>query len=538
MWEAIPYNQQIGIPILSYLIFIPTLGALVIMGINRKRTGLIRGFTFTICLINFALSLLLLTNFKLHTPSMQFVERVEWIRSIGVSYKLGIDGISLWLVLLTTFLGAISVLSTWKAVTERVKAFSACMLMLESGILGVFTALDIFLFYLFWEIMLVPMYFLIGIWGGPRRLYATIKFFLYTLFGGLVLIIGFLGVYFNYHQYALAHNLSPAFTFDLLQLYRVPIPQGKQFWIFLALFVGFAIKVPMVPFHTWLPDAHVEAPTAASVILAGLLLKMGTYGFVRFSLPLLPLASQYFVPFVAVLAIIGILYGGIVAIAQVDIKKVVAYSSVSHLGFIMLGLFALNREGIQGGLLQMVNHGLCTGALFLLVGLIYERRHTRLIDEFGGLSKQLPAFTLIYTIVTLASIGFPGLNSFVGELFILVGSYKVNVLYSTLAAVGVLVGAFYMLWLYQRVILGRITKSENARLLDLSFREKATLVPIVVFIFWIGLYPTPFLRISRPSVENLLRIMQAQAASSRVLARNSVAEPIGLKAEAPYILTR
>jgi NADH-quinone oxidoreductase subunit M len=412
------------------------------------------------------------------------------------------------------------------------------MLILQSGILGVFTALDIFLFYLFWEIMLVPMYFLIGLWGGPRRLYATIKFFLYTLFGSLVLIIGFLAIYFNYHQYALAHALEPSFTFDLLQLYRVPIPQDRQFWIFLALFVGFAIKVPMVPFHTWLPDAHVEAPTAASVILAGVLLKMGSYGFVRFSLPLLPLASRDFVPFIAVLAIIGILYGAVVAMAQEDIKKIVAYSSVSHMGFIMLGMFALNREGLQGSVLQMVNHGLCSGALFLLVGLIYERRHTRLINEFGGLSKQLPVFTLIYTIVTLASIGFPGLNSFVGELFILVGSYRVNMLYAALATLGVLVGAFYMLWLYQRLMLGKITNTENAQLLDLSFREKATLVPIVVFILWIGLYPTPFLRITKPSVESLLHIMQVRSYSEQLLTHNLAAEVTALKVEVPAGISR
>ncbi len=522
MWETIPYNQQIGIPILSLLIFIPILGALGIMSINQHRITLIRQLTFAVSLVVFILSLSLLAYFRLETPSMQFVEHHEWIKSIGVSYKLGIDGISLWLVLLTTFMGAISLLSTWEAITERVKEFSVCMLLLESGILGVFMALDLFLFYLCWEIMLVPMYFLIGLWGGPRRLYATIKFFLYTLFGGLILIIGFLGIYLNYHDYALVHGLQPSYTFDLLKLYQVPVPAGKQTWIFLALFVGFAIKVPMVPFHTWLPDAHVEAPTAASVILAALLLKMGTYGFVRFSLPLLPQASQYFASFVAILALIGILYGGVVAMAQEDIKKVVAYSSVSHLGFVMLGVFALNKEGLQGGMLQMINHGLCTGALFLLVGLIYERRHTRLISEFGGLSKQIPIFTLIFTIVTLASIGYPGLNSFVGELFILVGSYKVNILYAALATLGVLVGVFYMLWLYQRIILGKITNSANTKLLDLSFREIATLVPIVVLIFCIGLYPTVFLKFTRPSVENLLHVVHGSLPSKQVL----VARPV------------
>jgi len=489
-------------------------------------------------LLVFALSLLLFTNFRLHTPNMQFVEHVEWIGSIGVGYKLGIDGISLWLVLLTTFLSAISLLSTWQCITERVKAFSACMLLLETGILGVFCSLDIFLFYVFWEVMLVPMYFLIGVWGGPRRLYATIKFFLFTLFGSLVLIIGFLGVYFNYHDYALAAGITPSYTFDLLRLYQVAIPADKQLWIFLCLFVGFAIKVPMVPFHTWLPDAHVEAPTAASVILAGVLLKMGTYGFVRFSIPLLPLASQKFVPLIAVLAIIGIIYGGLVAMAQEDIKKVVAYSSVSHLGFVMLGLFALNREGLQGGILQMINHGLCSGALFLLVGLIYERRHTRQISEFGGLSKQLPVFTVIYTIVTLATIGFPGLNSFVGELFILVGAYKINVIYASLATLGVLVGALYMLWLYRRLILGKITNQENTKLVDLNFREKATLLPIVAFIILIGVYPTPFLNITKPSVENLLRIIQKQTPSGQTLAKRVVTEPAEPEIEELNILER
>ncbi len=524
MWEIIPYKQQISIPILSLLIFIPVSGALLILFIDRKRAAFIRYLTFGITMLNFLLSLFLLNNFRSHTASMQFVEQADWISSIGASYKLGIDGISLWLILLTTFLGAISVLSAWEAITERVKEFSVCMLILEGGILGVFMALDLFLFYIFWEIMLVPMYFLIGVWGGPRRLYATMKFFLYTLFGSLVLIIGFLGIYFNYHQYALTHNLVQTFTFDLLKLYQVPISSPKQLWIFLVLFVGFAIKVPMVPFHTWLPDAHVEAPTAASVVLAGVLLKMGTYGFVRFSLPLLPSASRYFVPFIAVLAIIGILYGGVVAMAQVDIKKIVAYSSVSHLGFVMLGIFALNKEGLQGGLLQMINHGLCSGALFLLVGIIYERRHTRLISEFGGLSKQLPVFTFIFTIVTLATIGFPGLNSFVGELYILVGAYKVNMLYASLATLGVLVGAFYMLYLYQRLILGKITNPKNSQLRDLSFREIMTLVPIVVLIIWIGLYPTPFLRLTAPSAENLLHIMQTQRSLEPVVAQNSVAE--------------
>ena len=511
MIESIPYQQQFALPILRWITFLPLLGALFILAINKKRKGFLRGFAFAVAVLDFLLSLLLLAGFRRGTAAMQFVEKVPWIESIGVSFHLGVDGISIWLVMLTTFLGAIAILSTWKAIEDRVKEFMFCMLVLQMGILGVFLSLDIFLFYLFWEIMLVPMYFLIGVWGGDNRLYACIKFFLYTLVGSLVMILGFLLVYFHYH------SVTQSYSFDLLELYRVPLPADKQFWIFLALFVGFAVKVPLVPFHTWLPDAHTEAPTAGSVILAGLLLKMGTYGFVRFSIPLLPQASRQFVPVLMILALIGIIYGGVVAMAQADMKKLVAYSSVAHLGFVILGLFALNREGLQGGILQMINHGLSTGALFLLVGLIYERRHTRMIDQFGGLSKQLPVFTFFYTVATLASMGFPGLNGFVGELFILSGAFQVSKVYASLAVVGVLVGVFYTLWLYQRVALGEITQPANKELSDLTFREKATLVPLLLFMLWIGLYPKPFLQLVEPSVQNLVRHIQkpAPVAASR-----------------------
>lgn len=502
--ESIPFQEQIGVPILRWVTFLPLLGALFILFIKREWKGFLRWFAFGVAVLDFLLSLIILTSFRSGTAAMQMVEKVPWIESIGVSFHMGVDGISIWLVMLTTFLGVIALLSTWKAIDERVKEFMFCMLILQTGILGVFMSLDIFLFYLFWEIMLVPMYFLIGVWGGPNRLYATIKFFLYTLIASLVMILGFLVIYFNYNTYAQANNITPQFTFNLLELYKVPLPVAKQTWVFVALFIGFAVKVPLVPFHTWLPDAHVQAPTAGSVILAGILLKMGTYGFIRFSIPLLPYASKEFMPVVVILALIGAIYGGIVAMAQEDMKKLVAYSSVAHLGFVILGLFAMNREGMQGGVLQMINHGLTAGGLFLIVGLIYERRHTRMISEFGGLSKQIPVFTFFYTFITLASMGFPGLNGFVGELYILSGIMQVSKVYAALAVFGVLVGILYSLWLYQRVSLGEITNPANRELTDLTFREKSTLVPIAVFILWIGLYPKPFLQLIEPSVQHLI----------------------------------
>jgi len=493
---------------------LPLLGALTLLFFKREWKAATRWFAFAVAVLDFLLSLIMLAAFRPGTAAMQFVEKSPWIESIGVSFHLGVDGISLWLVLLTTLLGAVAILSTWKCIEDRVKEFMFCMLILQMGILGVFMSLDIFLFYLFWEIMLVPMYFLIGVWGGENRLYASIKFFLYTLIGSLVMILGFLLVYFNYHEFALANNLTPLYSFNLLDWYKVPLVPDKQIWVFWALFVGFAIKVPLVPFHTWLPDAHTEAPTAGSVILAGLLLKMGTYGFVRCSIPLLPQASRQFMPVIIALALIGIIYGGIVAMAQEDMKKLVAYSSVAHLGFVILGLFTLNSEGLQGGVLQMINHGLTTGALFLLVGMIYERRHTRLITEFGGLSKQLPAFAFFYTVATLASIGFPGLNGFVGEVFILSGAFKVSGVYAAVAIAGVLVGIFYALWLYQRIMLGEVTNPANRELTDLTFREKATLVPLMLVMLWIGIYPKPFLRLIEPSVQNLLEHINKPVATA------------------------
>jgi NADH-quinone oxidoreductase subunit M len=375
------------------------------------------------------------------------------------------------------------------------------MLLLETGMLGVFVSLDLFLFYVFWEAMLIPMYFLIGFWGGPRRVYAAIKFVLFTMFGSLLMLVALLYLFFMYHTY------TGEYTFDLLKLYQMPIPLGAQTYMFLAFALAFAIKVPLWPFHTWLPDAHVEAPTAGSVILAGVLLKMGTYGFIRICLPLFPQATLQFVPLISVLAIIGIIYGALVAMVQRDIKSLVAFSSVSHLGFVMLGMMALNLQGLEGSVIQMINHGISTGALFLIVGMIYERRHTRQIADFGGLAKSMPVFSTFFMIVALSSIGLPLTNGFIGEFLILLGTFKVNQVYAVLGASGVILAACYMLWMLQRVIFGKITNVANQNLHDLYGREKLVLIPLVILIFWIGIYPKPFFVRMEPAVKNIIQIV-------------------------------
>jgi NADH-quinone oxidoreductase subunit M len=476
------------LPILSILIFFPVLGIVLLVFLPRKNHRLLKLTTLGLSLVEFGLSLPLWFRFDSKTAAMQFMERYNWLPQYGINYILGLDGFSLLLVLLTTFLTPLCVLATWEDIQTRVKEFMICLLALMSGMIGVFVALDLFLFYVFWEVMLIPMYLLIGVWGHPaRRVYAAIKFFLYTMFGSLLMLVAILVLYF-YHG-----KVTGVYTFDLLKLYGLNIPFHLQFWMFLAFGLAFAIKVPMFPFHTWLPDAHTEAPTVGSVILAAVLLKMGTYGFLRFNMPLFPEAAYYFVPLFSILAIIGIVYGALVCIVQKDLKRLIAFSSVSHLGFVMLGLFTFNVPGIQGGVIQMINHGLSTGALFFIVGMIYERRHTRMIADFGGLSTPMPVYAAIFMIVALSSIGLPGLNGFVGEFLVLLGTFKVNKIYATIAATGVILAACYMLWMFQRVMFGECTKPENQALRDLSTREIAIFVPLLLFIVWIGVYPSTFL---------------------------------------------
>ena len=501
------------LPIVSIVTFLPLVGVALLLCLDRQRESAIKHLAFAVSVATFLASLALYGGFRLDVPGMQFTERTPWIGWLGAEYHVGVDGISLLLVLLTTFLSAVAILSSYSAITTSVKEYMICMLLLETGMLGVFVALDLVLFYVFWEGMLIPMYFLIGVWGGPRRIYATVKFFLYTMAGGVLMLVGIIVLYF-------ASGAAPGgeYTFNLLKITGLSLPFQTQVWLFLAFAVAFAIKVPMFPFHTWLPDAHVEAPTAGSVILAGVLLKMGTYGFLRFALPLFPDATAYFTPLVSWLAIIGILYGALVSMVQPDLKKLVAYSSVSHLGFVMLGIFALTAQGVAGGILQMVNHGLSTGALFLLVGMLYERRHTRMIEDFGGLARIIPAFTAAFMLVTLSSIGLPGLNGFVGEFLILVGTFRVNVLYAVLGTAGIILAAVYMLWMFQRVMFGPVTREANRSLVDLTPREVAVLAPVLVLIVWIGVYPQPFLRTTEASVTQLLsqvRVGKALSAERR-----------------------
>ena len=498
------------LPILSILVFLPIVGIGILLILDRKRHKGLKIATLAISVVEFLVSLPLWFDFNSQTAAMQFVERREWMPTYGISYYVGIDGFSLLLIMLTTFLTPLCVLATWDDIQVRVKEFMVCLLALMSGMIGVFVSLDLFLFYVFWEVMLIPMYLLIGVWGNPaRRVYAAIKFFLFTMFGSLLMLVAILVLYFHYGK------TTGTYTFDLLKMYGTSIPFNMQFWMFLAFGLAFAIKVPMFPFHTWLPDAHTEAPTVGSVILAAVLLKMGTYGFLRFNMPLFAEAAHYFVPLFSILAVIGIVYGALVSMVQKDLKRLIAFSSVSHLGFVMLGLFTFTMPGVQGGIIQMINHGLSTGALFLIVGTIYERRHTRMISEFGGLCTPMPVFAIIFMIVTLSSIGLPGLNGFVGEFLILLGAFQTNKIYATIAATGVIFAACYMLWMFQRVVFGKVTNDKNRDLKDLSWREIAIFAPLILFIIWIGVYPSTFLDKTKASTENFVAMME-KAKSTQV----------------------
>jgi NADH-quinone oxidoreductase subunit M len=496
----------IEFPWLSWLVFFPLLGAVLILLMPAGAERAARRWAITVAFAELAFSLPLWWRLVPGAPGWQFEEKHAWLPSLGASYHLGVDGISALLVLLTTVMTAIAVLGSTRAVEKRTREFYALMLALETGMLGTFMALDLLFFYLFWEAMLIPMYLLIGVWGGPRRVYAAIKFFLYTMAGSVLMLAAILWLYF------MQKAATGIPTFELDAYYSLLIPPGTQVWLFLAFALAFAIKVPMFPFHTWLPDAHVEAPTAGSVILAAVLLKMGTYGFVRFAIPLFPVASAQFAPWIAGLAIVGIVYGALVAMVQPDLKKLVAYSSVSHLGFCMLGLYAMNPQGYSGAMLTMLNHGVSTGALFLLVGVIYERRHTRLIADFGGLWKPLPVFASVFLVVMLSSIGLPGTNGFVGEFLVLLGAFRAKPVWAVLAATGVILSACYMLWMFQRVMFGPVSHPENEKLSDLSLRERLVFAPLLLLIVWMGVMPQPFIDRIQPALDRALALAQQRAA--------------------------
>jgi len=492
--------------ILTSLLTVPAIAAVVILFLPRSWESGIRRFSVGAMLVELVLSLrLVFADYS--GAGYNFVEHVAWVESFGISYKLGVDGLSLWLVVLTTALSPVALYASWGSITKSIKEYAFSFLLLELGMLGAFLALDLFLFYVFWELMLVPMYLIIGVWGGKDRVYAAVKFFIYTMVGSLLMLVAILYVVSSYEQ------LAGHYTFDLQELSNLVLPALPQYLCFSAFALAFAIKVPMFPFHTWLPDAHVQAPTGGSVILAAVLLKLGIYGFIRFAMPLFPVASQALGPILAGLGVVGIIYGAYTAWVQRDLKKLIAYSSVSHMGFILLGLFAMNRTGIAGAMLQMINHGISTGALFLLVGVIYDRRHTRMLDDFGGLAKVMPRYTLFFLIITMSSIGLPGTNGFIGEFMALAGTFFSRSLIgfgsswfimTLLATTGVIFAAVYMLHAVLRMFWGKVTHEENQSLPDINRRETLAVLPLIVMVFWIGLYPKFFLDKMNPAVDSFV----------------------------------
>ena len=501
----------------SLVLFTPLFAALFVLLLRKEHENGARWVAFIGSLLTFFLSLGLLWNFDSSVAGFQMVEQVPWIPDFGIEYHVGIDGISLFLVLLTTFLVPLVILSSWGDIHKRIKEYQFLFLVLETGMIGAFVAIDLFLFYVFWEVMLIPMYFLVGVWGGPQRIYAAIKFLLYTMVGSLLMLVAILYLAYQHNEQ------TGAISFNFLQLQNLNLNDSEQRWMFWAFVLSFAIKVPLFPFHTWLPDAHVEAPTGGSVILAGVLLKMGTYGLLRFAIPLFPFAAHEYAYVLIVLAVVGIFYGALVAMVQPDLKKLVAYSSVSHMGFVVLGLFAFNLQGAQGAIFQMLNHGLSTGALFLLVGVIYERRHTRLISEYGGLWKQVPLYAAIFLVTMFSSIGLPGLNGFIGEFLIMLGAFNAviqkgvagtsagfNWFIMIVMVSGVVLGAVYMLWMYQRVIFGPLKNDENKKLTDLSSREVLVFAPLVAMMLVMGLFPKPFLDRMEKSVQETLTRAEAK----------------------------
>jgi NADH-quinone oxidoreductase subunit M len=497
-------------PILSLLTFTPLIGALFILAIRGdeeivKRNA--RHVALWTSSVVFALSLLLWANFDISTADFQFVEHRAWMPDFNIAYHVGVDGISVLFVLLTTLLTPICILASWEPIQVRLKEYMIAFLVLETMMVGMFVALDIMLFYIFFEAVLLPMFLIIGVWGGPRRVYAAFKLFLYTLLGSVLMLVAILAMYFD------------AGTADIPILLTHDFPAAMQTWLWLAFFASFAVKVPMWPFHTWLPDAHVEAPTAGSVILAGVLLKFGGYGFLRFSLPMFPLATADFTNLMYTLSIIAVIYTSLVALAQEDMKKLIAYSSVAHMGFVTIGTFTLTVQGIEGAVYQMLSHGIISAALFLIVGVVYDRIHSREIAMYGGLVNKMPAYSLIFMIFMLASVGLPGTGGFVGEFLILVGAFKANSWVAALAATGIILGAVYMLYLYRRVIFGKLTKEHLLKIKDLSPREMMVFAPLIILVFWMGVYPSSFLDIMHVSVNNLIdRLESAQAASAALIA--------------------